>query len=173
MARLTDLIPLSELENKDTVILKNVELPIDFNFLAMEKIASCYDRPGHDGDFSEFEQDIQWLTQDERVLNTRSFRVMSALIYGMVEAGGTECTISEIKARLDFDDETVHVFETCFNVFQKKYFDGEDLKKSTQPQDRQKAKNQQKNQNKNPKKKNNYNRNKQQKNKNQNSKAQK
>ncbi|MDT2850179.1 hypothetical protein P7H60_13575 [Vagococcus carniphilus] len=164
MAKLSDLIPISEKNKKTEIELKGVKLPIDFNFLAMESIARCYDTPTRDGDFSDFEADLQWLTGKEQALNRRSFRVMSALIYGMVQAGGTECTIDEVKARLDFDMETVNIFEVCFEEFKGKYFQGEDLKKSNQPQDHPKSNKPKNNQKKNQKKKNNYNKNQNNKN---------
>lgn len=107
-------------------------------------------------DYQQFEKDLNSFLQRSRgkltvsKIKSNDWKIIKALVYGMLAAGGLEDSPSDVFAWLGLRNETVQVFSKCMEIFSKNTFQVEDVKKSRKPQGHQKAK--RKNNNQNPKK---------------------
>lgn len=150
MAKLSDYgIQVDKLSNVSTVRIDGKDFPIILSHEAIEFIGDVYKN-----DYAKFQDDLNDFLQRSEgaisVLNMRSsdWKIVKALVYGMLRAGGLEEPPTTIFAWLGMRPATVEVFGKCMEVFSKNGFQVEDVKKSTKPQDFQKASPQKKQQKK-------------------------
>ncbi|MCO5478212.1 hypothetical protein IGJ28_000279 [Enterococcus sp. AZ091] len=141
MAKLSDYgITLDELP---TVTIRGKQFPVDATMETWEYIAEIYDQ-----DYSIFEADMNDMLKrangklDSRSITPSDFKIMRALIYGMLRTGGLEENPKTIERLLGMGDEVLQVYSTCMKIYAPKQFQEVDLKKSKKPQDYQVSKNQ-------------------------------
>ena len=151
MARLADYgIELDRLSNRSTVNIDGHDFPVVLSHEAIEYIGVVYGE-----DYQQFEKDLNSFLQRSRgkltvsKIKSNDWKIIKALVYGMLAAGGLEDSPSDVFAWLGLRNETVQVFSKCMEIFSKNTFQVEDVKKSRGPQGHQKAK--RKNNNQNPK----------------------
>ena len=76
---------------------------------------------------SYFEKDLnQMLQKDQVTLRGNELKIIRSLMYGMVRAGGTECTIKELEGAIAIN-EIVSAYETVMDVFVNGNFQQKDL----------------------------------------------
>ena len=155
MARLADYgIELDKLSNRSTVKIDGHDFPVVLSHEAIEYIGIVYG-----DDYQKFENDLNdFLNRSNGQLTiskikSSDWKIIKALVYGMLAAGGLEESPNDVFAWLGFRNETVEVFTACMEIFSKNTFQVADVKKSKKPQDFQKAKRKNNNRNhkKNPK----------------------
>ena len=56
------------------------------------------------------------VTKDQVTLRGNELKIIRSLMYGMVRAGGTECTIKELEGAIAIN-EIVSAYETVMDVF--------------------------------------------------------
>lgn len=152
MAKLSDYgITLGELE---TVTIQGHKFPVDATMETWEFIAEIYDQ-----DYSVFEADMNDMLKrangqmDLRTVTPSDFKIMRALIYGMLRTGGLDEDPKTIERFLGMGEEVLQVYSVCMRIYAPKQFQEVDLKKSKKPQDFQASKTQKrKNQKRNHKK---------------------
>lgn len=154
MAKLSDYgIKVEKLSNYSTVRIDGHNFPVVLSHEALEYIGVVYG-----DDYQKFEDDLNdFLKRSKGSLSvgqvkSSDWKIIKALVYGMLAAGGLEDSPKDVFAWLGFRNETVEVFTACMEIFSKNTFQVEDIKKSKKPQDYQKAKkNHNRKQNNNPK----------------------
>lgn len=155
MAKLSDYgIELEKLSNRATVNIDGHDFPVVLSHEAIEYIGVVYG-----DDYQQFENHLNdFLNRSNGRLTvskikSNDWKIIKALVYGMLAAGGLEETPTDVFAWLGFRNETVEVFTACMEIFSKNTFQVADVKKSKKPQDFQKAKRKNNNRNhkKNPK----------------------
>ena len=142
MAKLSDYgIDLKNLSNKRTVHIDGHDFPVVLSHEAIEYIGIVYGE-----DYQTFENDLNsFLVRSQgklTVANIKSndWKIVKALVYGMLAAGGLEESPTDVFAWLGFRNDTVEVFSACMEIFSKNTFQVEDVKKSKKPQDFPKTK---------------------------------
>ncbi len=142
MAKLSDYgIKVENLSNYSTVKIDGNEFPVVLSHEALEYIGVVYG-----DDYQKFEKDLNDFLRrsngklSARVIKSSDWKVIKALVYGMLAAGGLEDPPADVFAWLGFRNETVQVFTACMEIFSKNTFQVEDVKKSKKPQDFQKMK---------------------------------
>lgn len=154
MARLSDYgIHLNDLSNVREIMIQGHKFPVAFTMETMEFIADIYD-----GDYSVFEADMNSMIKKKQGqinsgnLSASDLKIMRALIYGMLRTGGLEESPKAIFQFLGMNGEVLKAYAACMEIFSDQTFQVEDLKKSNQPQDFQKAQPKRKKSKKNRKK---------------------
>ena len=66
------------------------------------------------------------VTKDQVTLRGNELKIIRSLMYGMVRAGGTECTIKELEGAIAIN-EIVSAYETVMDVFVNGNFQQKDL----------------------------------------------
>ena len=139
MARLSDYgITLGELP---TITIRGKQFPIDATMETWEYIAEIYDQ-----DYSVFESDMNDMLKrangrlDSRTITSSDFKIMRALIYGMLRTGGLEENPKTIERLLGMGNEVLEAYAACMRIYLPKQFQDEDLKKSKEPRDYQASK---------------------------------
>ncbi|SLN00275.1 Phage protein [Brachybacterium faecium] len=121
MAKLSDLVNVNH--NVNNITVQEASIPIAFTMETMEFIGDVY------GDYAKFEEDINnFLAAGSITFNAENFKIIRALIYGMIRSGGTECTHKELSNSIPFN-QLVPTFQACLEVFTAQNFEVEDLKK--------------------------------------------
>lgn len=122
MTKLSDLIKIGI--NQDTITIQGVEIPVIFTFMSFPFIEEAYGKPYH-----IFEQELnEMMAKGEVRLGHNETKLMYALIYGMVRAGGTECTPKELESSIPFPD-LVSIFQAVLNIFNNQHFQDSDFAK--------------------------------------------
>lgn len=142
MAKLSDYgIKVENLSNYSTVKIDGHEFPVILSHEALEYIGVVYG-----DDYQKFEEDLNDFLKRSKgklsvgTIRSSDWKVVKALVYGMLAAGGLEDSPEHVFAWLGFRNETVQVFTACMEIFSKNTFQVEDVKKSKKPQDFQKMK---------------------------------
>lgn len=105
-----------------------------FSMSALDYIQEAYGKP-----YPIFEKDLnQMLQKDQVTLRGNELKIIRSLMYGMVRAGGTECTIKELEGAIAIN-EIVSAYETVMDVFVNGNFQQKDLETvKKQPKNRNK-----------------------------------
>ncbi len=83
-----------------------------FSMSALDYIQEAYGKP-----YPIFEKNLnQMLQKDQVTLRGNELKIIRSLMYGMVRAGGTECTIKELEGAIAIN-EIVSAYETVMDVF--------------------------------------------------------
>lgn len=142
MAKLADYgIKVEKLSNYSTVKIDGIDFPVVLSHEAMEYIGVVYE-----DDYQTFENDLNDFLQRSKGklsigrIKSSDWKIIKALVYGMLAAGGLEDSPKDVFAWLGFRDETVQVFSACMEIFSKNTFQVTDVKKSKKPQDFRKTK---------------------------------
>lgn len=122
MTKLSNLITIGI--NQDTIEIQGVSIPIVLNFKAFAFIAEAYGKEYH-----EFERALNKTLKEGNVeINERNTHLMNVLIYGMVRAAGTECTLKEIETSIPLV-ELPAIFQRALVIFNAQYFQSDDAAK--------------------------------------------
>lgn len=122
MTKLSDLIKIGI--NQDTIAIQGVKIPVIFTFSSFPYIEEAYGKEYH-----EFEHELnEMMLNGSLRLGKKETKLMHALIYGMVRAGGTECTPHELETSIPFPD-LVPIFQTVLHIFNNQHFQDEDFAK--------------------------------------------
>lgn len=125
MARLSDLVNVNI--NRETIMIQGVEIPVIFT---MESFPYVEEASGKK--FHEFQKEMEDMLKDgEVVMGEREIKLMRILIYAMMRAGGTDCTLEEVKGSIPTMD-LPNVFQSAINIFNKQNFQIEDMEKLKQ-----------------------------------------
>lgn len=142
MAKLRDLVNVKA--NVDVILIQGVEIPIMFSISALDFIQECYGKP-----YPQFEKDLNTMLKQKQIyLRGNELKLVRSLIYGMVRAGGTECTPNELEGSIPIH-EINNVYETVLTVFNSGNFQQKDLETLKKPQNNHKKKQYNKNRKKN------------------------
>jgi hypothetical protein len=125
MAKLKDLIKLDD--QQDIIKIQGVDIPVRFDMQSFDFIEEAYG-----SSYPQFEKDMNKMLQGKQVnMSTgATFKLMMAMIYGMVRSGGTECTPAELKQAISIKD-VADIFKQVIEIWQGQYFqsaDGEKIK---------------------------------------------
>lgn len=121
-AKLKDLINVNI--NRDTIQIQGVEIPIVFTMEAFPYVEEAYGTS-----YVQYEKDLQKLLQKGSVqIGQSELKIINALIYGMVRAGGTETTPDELGASIPINDIPA-IFEVVLSVFSNQIAQSNDIKK--------------------------------------------
>lgn len=123
MAKLKDLVNVNI--NRDTITIQGVELPVIFSMMAFPYVEEAYRKPYH-----VFEKDLHRMMKNggKVRLGKNEMRLMYALIYAMVRAGGTECTPKELEGAIPLSD-LQGVFQKVLDIFSNQHFQKSDMDK--------------------------------------------
>lgn len=123
MAKLKDLVNVNI--NRDTITIQGVELPVIFSMMAFPYVEEAYGKPYH-----VFEKDLHRMMKNggKVRLGKNEMRLMYALIYAMVRAGGTECTPKELEGAIPLSD-LQGVFQKVLDIFSNQHFQKSDMDK--------------------------------------------
>ncbi|MFG5713838.1 hypothetical protein ACFJXE_07815 [Enterococcus faecalis] len=132
MAKLRDLVNVNI--NVDYLEIQGEKIPIMFSMSALDYIQEAYGKP-----YPIFEKDLNQMLQKNQVtLRGNELKIIRSLMYGMVRAGGTECTIKELEGAIAIN-EIVSAYETVMDVFVNGNFQQKDLETvKKQPKNRNK-----------------------------------
>ena len=120
MAKLRDLANVDV--NVDYIDIQGEKIPIMFSMSALDFIQEAYGKP-----YPVFERDLNNMLKQGKVLLTgNELKLIRSLMYGMVRAGGTECTIKELEGAIAIN-EIVSAYETVMGVFMNGNFQQKDL----------------------------------------------
>lgn len=126
MAKLRDLVNVEA--NIDHIVIQNTEIPVMFSMASLDFIQEAYGKP-----YPVFEKDLnKMMVQKQITLTGNELKLVRSLIYGMVRAGGTECTVKELEGAITIH-EIVKVYETIMNVFMSSNFQEKDLETLKKP----------------------------------------
>lgn len=132
-AKLKDLINVNI--NRDTITIQGVEIPVIFTMEAFPYVEEAYG-----ASYVQYEMDLNGLLVAGNVsLGQKELKIINALIYGMVRAGGTETTPQELSAAIPLADKP-GIFQAVFNVFQNQIAQSSDMKKIQQVPQKNKKK---------------------------------
>lgn len=133
MAKLRDLVNVEA--NVDHISIQGVKIPIMFSMAAIDYIQECYGKS-----YPQFERDMNSMLKQKQVtLRGNELKIVRSLIYGMVRAGGTECTPQELEGSITLN-EIEPVYDTAMNVFVNQNFEQKDLETVKKPPSNQKKK---------------------------------
>ncbi|MEK3822092.1 hypothetical protein MKY20_23700 [Cytobacillus sp. FSL W8-0315] len=122
MAKLSDLVNVNI--NRDTINIQGVSFPVIFTFKSFPLVEEAYGKPYH-----VFEKDINRMLQKKQLtLGKTEIRLMNALIYAMVKAGGTDCTPREIETSIPLSD-LPGIFQKVLDIFSNQNFQKSDMEK--------------------------------------------
>lgn len=122
MVKLKDLVNVNI--NRDTITIQGVEFPVIFTMESFMYLEEAYGKP-----YKSFEKELnKTLKNGEIELNQDMFKLAYALIYAMVRAGGTECTIEELKGAIPVL-EIPDIFKKVMSIFTNQIFQKEDMEK--------------------------------------------
>lgn len=125
MAKLKDLVNVNI--NRDAIKIQGVEIPVIFSMKAFPFVEEAYGKPYH-----VFEHDLNKMMLKGSVkVGKNELRLMYALIYAMVRAGGTETTPKELEGSIPISD-IEGIFLTVLNIFNNQNFQAEDMDKLKQ-----------------------------------------
>ncbi|MBF0021166.1 hypothetical protein HAX41_13605 [Enterococcus faecalis] len=120
MAKLRDLVNVNV--NVDHIKIQGEKIPIMFSMSALDYIQEAYGKP-----YPVFERDLNNMMKQKQVtLRGNELKLIRSLMYGMVRAGGTECTIKELEGAIAIN-EIVSAYETVMDVFMNGNFQQKDL----------------------------------------------
>lgn len=120
MAKLRDLVNVNV--NVDHIEIQGEKIPIMFSMSALDYIQEAYGKP-----YPVFERDLNNMMKQKQVtLRGNELKLIRSLMYGMVRAGGTECTIKELEGAIAIN-EIVSAYETVMDVFMNGNFQQKDL----------------------------------------------
>ncbi len=120
MAKLRDLVNVNV--NVDHIDIQGEQIPIMFSMSALDYIQEAYGTP-----YPVFERDLNNMMKQKQVtLRGNELKLIRSLMYGMVRAGGTECTIKELEGAIAIN-EIVSAYETVMDVFMNGNFQQKDL----------------------------------------------
>jgi hypothetical protein len=126
MAKLSDLIDVKM--SADTITVQGTKIPVHLGFSAFEYIAEAYG-----GSYHKFENELNlMLKRGNVVLDAHTTKLMRALVYGLVRAGGTETTPQELEQAIPLQD-VPEVFNTVLDIFARQNFDQKDSAKIVTP----------------------------------------
>lgn len=130
MAKLRDLVNVEA--NVEHVVIQGVEIPIMFSMASIDYIQEAYGKP-----YPQFERDMNSMLQKKQItLGRNELKIVRSLIYGMVRAGGTECTIQELEGSIPISDIQA-VYQAAMDVFINSNFQQNDLETVKKPQNKQ------------------------------------
>ncbi|WPH51261.1 hypothetical protein SHT69_08070 [Enterococcus faecalis] len=120
MAKLRDLVNVNV--NVEHIAIQGEKIPIMFSMSALDYIQEAYGKP-----YPVFERDLNNMMKQKQVtLRGNELKLIRSLMYGMVRAGGTECTIKELEGAIAIN-EIVSAYETVMDVFMNGNFQQKDL----------------------------------------------
>ncbi|EGO5096819.1 hypothetical protein [Enterococcus faecalis] len=120
MAKLRDLVNVNV--NVEHIEIQGEKIPIMFSMSALDYIQEAYGKP-----YPIFERDLNNMMKQKQVtLRGNELKLIRSLMYGMVRAGGTECTIKELEGAIAIN-EIVSAYETVMDVFMNGNFQQKDL----------------------------------------------
>ncbi|EGO8854254.1 MULTISPECIES: hypothetical protein [Enterococcus] len=120
MAKLRDLVNVNV--NVEHIEIQGEKIPIMFSMSALDYIQEAYGKP-----YPVFERDLNNMMKQKQVtLRGNELKLIRSLMYGMVRAGGTECTIKELEGAIAIN-EIVSAYETVMDVFMNGNFQQKDL----------------------------------------------
>lgn len=120
MAKLRDLVNVNV--NVEHIEIQGEKIPIMFSMSALDYIQEAYGKP-----YPVFERDLNNMMKQKQVtLRGNELKLIRSLMYGMVRAGGTECTIKELEGAIAIN-EIVSACETVMDVFMNGNFQQKDL----------------------------------------------
>ncbi|HCT7954077.1 TPA: hypothetical protein RD661_002530 [Enterococcus faecalis] len=120
MAKLRDLVNVNV--NVEHIKIQGEKIPIMFSMSALDYIQEAYGKP-----YPVFERDLNNMMKQKQVtLRGNELKLIRSLMYGMVRAGGTECTIKELEGAIAIN-EIVSAYETVMDVFMNGNFQQKDL----------------------------------------------
>lgn len=121
-AKLKDLINVNI--NRDTIQIQGVDIPVIFTMEAFPYVEEAYG-----ASYVQYEKDLNGLLRNGNVeLGQKELKIINALIYGMVRAGGTETTPEELEGAIPLGDKP-GIFQAVLNVFNNQIFQASDIKK--------------------------------------------
>lgn len=122
MAKLKDLVNINI--NRDEITIQGVPIPVIFTMQSFPYVEEAYGKS-----YVEFEKDLNNMLIGEEIrLGQNEINMMTALIYGMVRSGGTECTPEELKMSIPLSD-LYNIFESVMKIFMNQIFQPSDVKK--------------------------------------------
>lgn len=122
MAKLSDLVNVNI--NQNAINIQGVVIPVIFTFKSFPYVEEAYGKPYH-----EFEKDINQMLENKQItLGENETKLMNALIYAMVKAGGTDCTPKEIENAIPISD-LPGIFQTVLDIFSNQNFQKSDIEK--------------------------------------------
>ncbi|HHB0740017.1 TPA: hypothetical protein ACOAXA_000169 [Enterococcus faecalis] len=120
MTKLRDLVNVNV--NVEHIEIQGEKIPIMFSMSALDYIQEAYGKP-----YPVFERDLNNMMKQKQVtLRGNELKLIRSLMYGMVRAGGTECTIKELEGAIAIN-EIVSAYETVMDVFMNGNFQQKDL----------------------------------------------
>ncbi|MDZ5606356.1 hypothetical protein U2I54_04355 [Bacillus pseudomycoides] len=122
MARLSDLVNVDI--NRETITIQKAQIPVIFTMEAFPYIEEASGKQFH-----EFQKEMEDMLNDgEVVMGEHEIKLMRIFIYAMIRAGGTECTLEEVKGAIPLH-ELPDVFQAAVNIFNRQNFQIEDMEK--------------------------------------------
>ncbi|EGO8509864.1 hypothetical protein I6E87_002442 [Enterococcus faecalis] len=120
MAKLRDLVNVNV--NVDHIKIQGKQIPIMFSMTAFDFIQEAYGKP-----YAVFERDLNLMQKKKEViLAGKELKLVRSLLYAMVRAGGTECTMRELEGAMNLI-EIKNAYNTIMDVFRRGDFQPEDL----------------------------------------------
>ncbi|EAC7998114.1 hypothetical protein [Listeria monocytogenes] len=122
MVKLSDLVNVNI--NQDEIEIQGEKIPIMFSMESMEFVHEIYG-----ASYVQFEKAMRkMLKREDVVLGVEELKIMRALIYAMVRAGGTECTPRELEGAI-LIDELPNIYTKALDVWGRQYFSSDDKAK--------------------------------------------
>jgi len=122
MTKLSDLVNINI--NRDTIRIQGVDIPVIFTFKSFPYVEEAYGKPYH-----VFEKDVNnMLGKGKLQLGKNEVKLMNALIYAMVKAGGTDCTPYELENSIPLSD-LPGIFQVALDLFNNQNFQKSDMQK--------------------------------------------
>lgn len=121
-AKLKDLINVNI--NRDKITIQGVQLPVIFTMEAFAYVEEAYG-----ASYVQYEKDLNELLNTGQVsMGKKELKIINALIYGMVRAGGTETTPEELESSIPLQDKPA-IFQSVLNIFNNQIFQASDVQK--------------------------------------------
>ena len=123
MAKLKDLVNINI--NRDFITVQGAEIPVIFTMESFPYIEEAYGKG-----YQAFERDLNALLQkgSGATIGELELKIVRSLIYGMVHAGGTECTPDELRNAIPIS-EISGIFEKVLEIFTNQIFQASDQQK--------------------------------------------
>lgn len=121
-AKLKDLININI--NRDSISIQGVKIPVIFTMEAFAYVEEAYG-----ASYVQYEKDLNKLLKAGQVsVGKKELKIINALIYGMVRAGGTETTPEELESAIPLSDKPA-IFQSVLNIFNNQIFQASDVHK--------------------------------------------
>ncbi|TYS14273.1 hypothetical protein FZC78_19140 [Rossellomorea vietnamensis] len=122
MAKLSDLVNVDI--NRNAITIQGKSIPVVFTFRSFPYVEEAYGE-----EYEVFEQEINemLINNGGRIsLGKKETKLMHCLIYAMVRAGGTECTMQEIEGSIPLSD-LPGIFQVALDLFSNQNFQKSDM----------------------------------------------